>query len=384
MRWLVAALLLWAVRPAAAAPVEGVRPVPLGTLDGRGQPADPRVSPDATAVGFEFLGAGGETLEVYWLPFDREGAEPRPVVPIRSADPFSLRPDAARPVSEGLSWGPPKRGRARAVVAATRRAATRGPGQNNFDLFLAEPGRRGFLTEHPANDAQPAVSPDGSLVAFVSGRTGQGDLYLYRFFAQGPTVVRLTREPAGSELYPAWSPDGRRLAYVAHLGGQDHVVVVDGVAGDAPAFRDVTPERRGSCLAPSFSPDGRWIAFYAREPASRRADLFAVPVAGGTARLLLEGGLPETRGGPRWLPDAAGLVVVRDDAARRNPLVRVAVDGGAVEVLETGTELNADPWVADLPAGWTVFWTAQGASGDVQKRWRRIYRGRLPRWERAR
>ncbi len=379
MRWLVAVFVLWAVRPAVAGSVEPVHPVDLGALDGRGQPADPRVSPDGTVLGFEFLGAGGETLEVYWLPLGREGAEPRPVVPVRSADPFRLRPDPVLPWGEGLRWAPPKRGRARAVVAATRRAAARGLGRNNFDLFLAEPGRRGFLTEHPANDAQPALSPDGSLVAFASGRTGQGDLYLYRFFAPGPAVVRLTREPAGSELYPAWSPDGSRLAYVAHLGGQDHVVVVDGVAGDDPAFRDVTPGRRGSCLAPSFSPDGRWVAFYAREPGSRRADLFVVPVEGGRARSLLEGGLPETRGGPRWLPDAAGLVAVLDDAARRNPLVRVAVDGGDVEVLASGTELNADPWVADLPAGWTLFWTAQGASGDVQKRWRRIYRGRLPR-----
>jgi Tol biopolymer transport system component len=58
--------------------------------------------------------------------------------------------------------------------------------------------------------ASPAWSPDGSMVAFVSGRSGDEELYVAR--ADGSGVRRLTRAP-GPDLTPAWSPDGRRIAF---------------------------------------------------------------------------------------------------------------------------------------------------------------------------
>jgi Tol biopolymer transport system component len=56
----------------------------------------------------------------------------------------------------------------------------------------------------------PAWSPDGSRVAYVSGRTGDEEIYVAD--ADGSRARRLTRL-AGPDLSPAWSSDGRRLAW---------------------------------------------------------------------------------------------------------------------------------------------------------------------------
>ncbi len=392
------AVLFLAGAAAAGYQVVGVQRVELAGLEGRGQVQDPRPSPDGRHLAFEFLGAAGDSLDVYLAAVSADSpgvlaAPPAPVLERRpDAGVFALGGTAAQPVAEQLSWGPPKRGKPRFVLAATRREARGGSGQVNFDLFLSEPGRRRYLTDHPDNDAQPAFSPDGEFVAFASGRTGQGDLYLYHFYAQADPLVQVTFEPVGSELFPAWAAGGDRLAYTAHLGGEDHVQVVDGVRRLAAetdparrrslartATRDLVPGWRVSCLAPSFSPDGQWVAFYAREGSGERADLYVVPVAGGEPRKLLAGGIPETRGGPRWAADGRGLFAVLEDGERMNPLVWVPVAGEpGPQVLATGTQLNADPFPGSDAAGAPLLWfTAQGSDVGGEKRWRGVYAARL-------
>ncbi len=56
----------------------------------------------------------------------------------------------------------------------------------------------------------PAWSPDGSKLAFVSGRSGDEEIYVAN--ADGSGVRRLTRS-GGPDLGPAWSSDGRQLAW---------------------------------------------------------------------------------------------------------------------------------------------------------------------------
>ncbi len=64
-------------------------------------------------------------------------------------------------------------------------------------------------------DEAPAVSPDGTRVAF--GRTeGEGRPQVHLLPLAGGEVLRLTAHPLGAAA-PVWSPDGRRLAYTARV-----------------------------------------------------------------------------------------------------------------------------------------------------------------------
>ncbi len=66
------------------------------------------------------------------------------------------------------------------------------------------------LTRDPADDIQPAISPDGTNVAFASNRAGNWDLYVMSI--DGGKTIKITSDN-DHELHPSWSPDGRNLAY---------------------------------------------------------------------------------------------------------------------------------------------------------------------------
>ncbi len=121
----------------------------------------------------------------------------------------------------------------------------------NLELYWLRPGSAPLrLTDHPARDFAPALSPDGRWVAFVSDRSGSLDLWALalpesRPFSL-PEVRPLVRSPA-DDMAPAWSPDGRWLAFSSDrlLGGRIYEVwaapVTWGETGPEPgAARPVT------------------------------------------------------------------------------------------------------------------------------------------------
>ncbi len=67
---------------------------------------------------------------------------------------------------------------------------------------------RALVTHESQNDS-PAYSRDGSMIAFVSDRNGQSDIYTIR--ADGSRLRRVTH--AGLNYRPRWSSDGTRLVF---------------------------------------------------------------------------------------------------------------------------------------------------------------------------
>ena len=70
-------------------------------------------------------------------------------------------------------------------------------------LTLDEEGELINLTNHPANDGDPAWSPDGKQLAFTSDRDGNIEIYVMN--VDGSGVVRLTNDPA-DDIHPSWQP----------------------------------------------------------------------------------------------------------------------------------------------------------------------------------
>ena len=125
-------------------------------------------------------------------------------------------------------------------------------------------GVASLLVSHTANEARPLYSPDGRQLAFISSRTGNGDIYLLTF-ATGE-LKRLTFDD-GLDQLDAWSQDGR---WIYFSSGSRDINLNDlhrvSVTGGTPML--VSADRYTNEFFCAPSPDGKTLAFSARGIAS--------------------------------------------------------------------------------------------------------------------
>ncbi len=122
-------------------------------------------------------------------------------------------------------------------------------------------GAARLLVSDGATDERPMFSPDGTKMAYISSKTGNGDIYVLRL-ADG-TVSRLTYDDGYDEL-DGWSPDGRYVYFTnssRNIYGA-HDVYREPVSGATP-MRVVTQPYMNVFLAAPSPHDGS-LAFDAR------------------------------------------------------------------------------------------------------------------------
>ena len=114
-------------------------------------------------------------------------------------------------------------------------------------------GRPIQVTDTEAWEGQPAISPDGTQIAYVSDAAGNLDLYVIA--AHGGTPLQLTDDP-GEDRHPFWFPDGSELGFVSDRDGEIALWKVGRFGGGA------TKVMRGT-RDPAVSPSGQEVAFSA-------------------------------------------------------------------------------------------------------------------------
>ncbi len=117
------------------------------------------------------------------------------------------------------------------------------------------------VTTFPGNEVRPALSPDGTRVAFTWERKGE-KASLWVKLVDSATPLRLTESP-GADRYPAWSPDGQMLAFSRVGDGRCELSAVPAIGGPVRKLADCS-SREG--VKPSWSPDGSSIALAVRAP----------------------------------------------------------------------------------------------------------------------
>lgn len=204
------------------------------------------------------------------------------------ADETAPAPSSGIPLAEGeagwATWAP----NGLWVAYAAGRPAARDVVRARPDGMGAEP-----LTQDPADDYDPAYSPDGRRLAFVSTRGGGGPR-LFVMDADGGDA-RLVGDLGGAVRRPMWAPDGRRLAVeVAEEGGAAiYVVNADGTGWG----------RLGTGHLPAWNQDGAGVTY------TENDSLFWRPAMGGARRFLVA----RARVG-RPSPDGRWMAFVRDDS----------------------------------------------------------------------
>ena len=146
------------------------------------------------------------------------------------------------------------------------------------------------VTTRLGYNGSPAISPDGSRVAFVSDRSGSMEIVVTGF-ARGARELPITND-GGNNDDPAWSPDGQWLAYRSRTRGGIWVVPSSGGSS-----RQIVEAGR----APAWSPDGRSLVFETESATPLESVLWMVDRDGSRLRQLTHTDKPV--GGhhqPRW------------------------------------------------------------------------------------
>ncbi|MDQ2860450.1 MAG: winged helix-turn-helix domain-containing protein [Pseudomonadota bacterium] len=241
--------------------------------------------------------------------------------------------------------------------------------------------RSEHLVSTPWAERHPAISPDGTTLAYSAGPDiASRRIYLKRL--SGGQSIRLTEGPF-DDAGPVWSPNGARIAYVAARAGEPCRIMVITVraglarevgrcqgaersravwspAGDALMFSDAVTSTAAARIVrldlatgarrtithppggrddqePAISPDGRWVAFTRSSPETR--SLVTIhDLRGGRERIVAN--LEEGEGGFAWSEDSKDLFVADGNGVESTLWAYPIVGGGrtlvAVLPLEVG------------------------------------------------
>lgn len=184
-------------------------------------------------------------------------------------------------------------------------------------------GEARLLVSHPATESRPLYSPDGRKLAFISSRTGNGDIYVLAF--ESGDLKRLTFDDANDQL-DGWSRDGRWIYFTSSsrdISGMNDLFRVN-VEGGTPM--QVSADRYASEFFSAPSPDGKGLAFTARGIASGQwwrkghshldeSEIWLMR-DGSTYERLTDGGAKEMW--PMWSGDGAGIFYVSDRNGSQN------------------------------------------------------------------
>jgi TolB protein len=112
------------------------------------------------------------------------------------------------------------------------------------------------LTDGLWDDITPALSPDGTKIAFASNRSGYWDLYLLDI--QSAETTRLTNTKAYDGA-PSWSPDGAWLASETYYNNSLEIIVQP--ISDSSQEAIYLTSDPAADHSPAWAPTGRQLAF---------------------------------------------------------------------------------------------------------------------------
>jgi Tol biopolymer transport system component len=223
------------------------------------------------------------------------------------------------------------------------------------------PPRLTRATFSPGLQEQPAFSPDGKFLAYVTDERGNLDIVVEPRGGGAPIRVAATD---ADEAHPAWSPDGAKIAFCSArdhgrrlnfaLGQEALTELVDGRGGDlfiAPALGGTAVKLVDNGYYPAWSPDGKRIVF--QSDRGGKWDLWTISSDGGPPAQLTNDAEFDYQ--PSWSPDGKWIVYGSGVAGATNLRVVPAAGGAPMELTHVSTFVLHPSW---SPGGRSILYSA--------------------------
>ncbi len=223
-------------------------------------------------------------------------------------------------------------------------------------------------------DFEPAISPDGTRLAFVSNRErpGTDNIYVYDF--NSLSVTRITSVQNRKNASPSWFPDGRHLAFTSNRDGPWQIYTMTDDGGNVKRISDGTTDdtrvaispdgtktawicNKQLCIAgptsldlqnipelrnglrkdhPAWSPNSTSLAFTQWNSSSTSSSVFFLDMTFGEIKLVAGNG-----GFPNWSPDGSRIVFSSDMSGFANLYIKNLTTNLVTRVTSTSA---ADYW----------------------------------------
>ena len=148
----------------------------------------------------------------------------------------------------------------------------------------------------------PAVSPDGTLLAYASDRSGDGNLDIWVQKLPNGEPIRLTEHPA-ADTEPDFSPDSSTIVFASARDG--------GAILTVPALGGKITRIAGAGARPRFSPDGSTVLYFVGlydASSLGQQTIEAVSLRGDESRRIAPGQAPV------WSPDGESVISTAQSA----------------------------------------------------------------------
>jgi len=227
-----------------------------------------------------------------------------------------------------------------------------GRNKNSKDIVIMDYdgyGARPLVADGGLN-LTPVLSPNGTLLAYTSYRSGNPNLYIRNLLTGAEE--RLT-SGVGLAMAGAWTSDGRYLALSQTIDGNSEIFVYD---TKSKQTKRITNDW-GIDVSPRFAPDGKRLAFVSDR--SGTPQIYVTDMQGSApVRLTYEG---RYNTAPTWSPRSDVIAFVgRADEDRSLGVYTIRPDGSGQTRLGGGGSPDAPIWA---PNGRFVMYTStQGSS----------------------
>ena len=157
-------------------------------------------------------------------------------------------------------------------------------------------GAETFLDSLPYPALEPALSPDGSHLAFVTPVSGNNKIWTATGDGLSPTPVTSGLGPSGvDEENPTWSPAGDALVFVTTQYGNAGLAELTLASSQETEISDGTT----TDVDPAWSPDGKTVVF----ASTRDGDVGLFLYTFSTGAVVRLSPKPANAGEPTWLAD---------------------------------------------------------------------------------